>query len=55
MSAYPEYEVVSGRTGCSIILRGVVVAITTGTEASARTLIGQADFREEVEEWLAKL
>ena len=49
------YEITSGRHGCTIRLHGVVVATTTGCHASAVTLTHQADFREEVEAWLAEL
>jgi hypothetical protein len=49
------YVIHRNRRGCAIELRGVVVAITTGSYASARTLIGQADFRAEVEAWLAEV
>jgi len=49
------YAIREGATGCTITLRGVVVAITTGDRRWARTLIGQADFRQEVEAWLERL
>ena len=55
VSGFPGYAIASGRMGSTILLRGVVVATTTGDAASARTLIGQADFREEVERFLASL
>jgi hypothetical protein len=50
-----RYEIERGRDGCAILLDGTVVAITTGDWASARSLVGQADFRAEVEAWLTQL
>ena len=46
------YTIIVGREGCVILKDGIPVANTSGSEALARTLIGQADFREEVEAWL---
>jgi hypothetical protein len=48
-----DYTIHERAGGCTIELRGVVVAITTGDGRVARTLIGHADFRAEVEAWLA--
>ena len=49
------YTIHEREGGCAIELRGVVVAITTGDRRTARTLIGQPDFRTEVEAWLTKM
>ena len=43
------YAIRTARHGSTITLNGAVVAITTGGFAAARTLLGQADFRAEVE------
>lgn len=51
----PDYRIVRTSNGCAIELDGVVVAVTTGDEADARTLISDPDFQAEVEEWLRAL
>lgn len=52
---YGDFTIIPNRGGCAIVYRDVVCAITTGNSAAARTLIGQADFRAEVEAWFEGL